>query len=285
MPTWKHLFYKAHNSFDDFGGLLWPERWSEASLRARRQEFIEDGDSAGYSQEFLNDPQDNAESYLRRDDFIPMTLEDFEANKILIAGADFAVSKADMANRTSFTVGGLDSRGLVHHLDFQVGRWSSTVTDEERDRGELGWVDRMFEIQVRWKPDLFCVEGGVIWKSVERIVRNRMISSGVYINLLVLDPVRDKASRGRAFQARHRAGATRWNIQAEGYAGAKEEMLRFTGYAAARLDDQFDSCATMHLGIERLGQVEDDDFTSEEEWAFRRADPRQTLGRNAVTGY
>src|SRR6266850_5232839 len=109
MKTWKHLFYKAHNSFDDFGGLLWPARWSEAALRNRRQEFIEDGDSAGYSQEFLNDPQDNVEAYLRRDDFIPMKSEDFDQPKLVCVGWDFAISKADIANRTSYTVGGKDS--------------------------------------------------------------------------------------------------------------------------------------------------------------------------------
>lgn len=282
--AWKHLFYKAHNAFDDFSEILWPQRWSEAELRAKRQEFIDDGDSAGYAQEMLNDPQDNAESYLRRDDFIPMTERDYERPKQLCVGADFAVSKADMANRTSFTVGGKDNQNTVHHLDFYVGRWSTTVSKAEAENGEQGWIDVMFDIQKRYSPDVFFVEGGVIWKSVERIVYEEMRTRDVYFNIEVLQPVKDKAARGRSFQKRHRAGATRWNVRASGYEGAKEEMLKFTGSSVARLDDQFDSAATLHLGIDKLAFVEEDDFEDEDYFEMKRAKPGSD-GRSGVTGY
>ena len=104
--TWKHLFFKAHESFDDFSNILWPERWNEKSLRLRRQEFVEDQDAAGYSQEFLNDPFDNSIAYLRRDDFLAMMEEDHDIPKLVCIAADFAISTKDKANRTSFTVGG-----------------------------------------------------------------------------------------------------------------------------------------------------------------------------------
>lgn len=45
--TWDYLFYKAHRSFDEFLDLLWPERWTAAKLRDRREEFIKDGDPGG----------------------------------------------------------------------------------------------------------------------------------------------------------------------------------------------------------------------------------------------
>lgn len=272
--TWKHLFFRAHRSFDDFGDILWPERWSEKELRAKRQEFIDDQDSAGYAQEFLNEPGDNAVSFLRKEDFIPMTEEYMAVSKILCCGCDFAVSKADMANRTSFTIGGRDSRNITHHLDFRVGRWSSAVTEEEREEGEQGWIDVMLEIQQRWDIDTFFVEGGVIWKSIESMVYNEMRNRDVFLNLVVLNPSKEKAVRGRPFQKRHRAGATRWNKAAEGYEGAEEEMLRFTGVSEARLDDQFDSCATLHLGLDKMADVEEEDFEPEEEIEMRRSDPR-----------
>ena len=283
--TWKHLFFKAHTAFDDFSGILWAARWNEKQLRAKRQEFIEDGDSAGYSQEFLNDPQDDGEAFLRKGDFIRMEEEDHRRPKVLAVGCDFAVSKADMANRTSFTVGGPDSDNTVHHVDFYAGRWSSTVTKAERAEGERGWIDVMFDIQERHNPDIFFVEGGVIWKAVARTVQNEMLARGRFLNIEVLEPINDKATRGRAFQARHRAGATRWNKEADDYAGAEQEMLRFTGRAAARLDDQFDSCATLHLGIDKLARLDVGDFATDEELEFERADPRRQRGRSAVTGY
>lgn len=285
MKTWKHLFYKAHSGFDDFSGLLWPERWSEEALRFRRQEFIEDGDSAGYSQEFLNDPQDNADAYLRRDDFIPMGEKDFELPKVICAGADFAVSKADMANRTSFTIGGKDAANRVHHLDFRVGRWSSTVTRVEASNGERGWIDEMFDIQTRWQPEVFFVEDGVIWQAVRRIVFQEMQERDIFLNIEALTPIKDKATRGRSYQKRHRAGACLYNTAAEGFEGMKEEQCKFTGQTEAKLDDQFDSAATLHLGLDRMALLEDEDFEPEEELEMRRRDPRKVGGRSVVTGY
>lgn len=290
--SWTHLYYKAHRAFDDFSAILWPENWPEERLKGRQKEFIDAFDAAGYSQEFLNDPQDNAEAFLRKDDFISMNMEDFESDKKICVGWDFAVSKADMANRTSCTVGGKDAKNLLHHLDFRVGRWSPSETKESVSRGELGWIDVMFEVDERWSPDTHFVEGGVIWKAVEKLVQQEMQSRDRFLNIVVLQPIKDKATRGRSFQKRHRAGATRWNTKAEGFEGAKQEMLKFTGTSAARLDDQFDSCATLSLGFDTVPLIEEQDFYSGEEMemenqfiAKKKGRNSQTGGRSSVTGY
>lgn len=287
--VWKFLFYKAHNSFDDFGNILWPERWTEAQLREKRQEFVDDGDAAGYTQEFLNDPQDNAAAYLRRDDFIPMrTPEDFIEPKRISAGWDFAVSKADLANRTSCTIGGQDARNLLHFLDFRVGRWNPSTTPVEKANGDIGWIDLMFEVDERWRPESHFVEGGVIWNSVAGVVYSEMARRNHFLNIVVLNPVKDKATRGLAFKNRHRAGATRWNTSAEGYEGAKDEMLRFTGNAQARLDDQFDSAATLCIGLDTVSpSVDEEDMYDDEdlEAMTRGRRSRVADGRSATTGY
>lgn len=282
---WRFLFYKAHRSFDDFSGILWPERWSEAQLRSRQREFIQDGDAAGYAQEFLNDPIDSSEAYLRADDFIPMTEGDKECFKEVACGWDFAVSKADLANRTSCTVGGKDLRNVIHFVDFYVGRWSPTVSPREKAQGEFGWIDLMFDVEQRYSPRVHYVEGGVIWQSVEATLYTEMQVRDLYLNIEVLAPIKDKATRGLSLRKRHRAGATRWNCEAAGFAEAKYEMLRFTGTAAARLDDQFDSAATLCLGFELAPLLEDEDAMEEEELDMIRHDPRKLMGRSAQTGY
>jgi hypothetical protein len=287
---WKHLYFKAHAGFDDFTNILWPERWTEEQLRARQQEFIEDADAAGYSQEFLNDPQDNAESYLRRQDYLPMSEEDHEADKILDVGWDFAVSKADAANRTAYTVGGVCAQNLTHFLAFGAGRWNPTVSPQEKEEGKFGWMDLMFEVEERWHPRTHFVEGGVIWNAVQNTVYVEMQRRGRWLNIHVLNPIKDKATRGIPLKKRHRAGHTRWDVKADGYEGAKEEQLRFTGLAAARLDDQFDSAATLVLGIEQYSTVEEEDFYDQDRrdleegfWNQRKASSAQ--GRSTVTGY
>lgn len=277
--TWKHLFYAAHAGFDDFSNILWPTQWPEERLRFRQQEFVSDGDSAGYSQEFLNNPLDHSDAFLKIADFLPMTDDDREKDKVICAAADFAVSKADKANRTSFTIGGKDVTNILHFLDQRVGRWDPTE-----------WIDQMFMIQQRWNPDVFWVEDGVIWKSVKSMVYREMQVRDIRINFEAILPVKDKGTRGRSLQRRMRAGQCRFDKKAEWYPGMEQELLRFTGTAAATLDDQFDSAALLSRGFDDLAQVEPEDFYSEDEWEMERGfwNQRKTAvstGRNQVTGY
>lgn len=277
--SWKHLYYKAHDGFDDFSNILWPEQWPKLRLRARRQEFIDSMDAAGYSQEFLNDPLDHSDAFLKKDDFIPMTQEDCEVDKVICAAADFAVSKADKANRTSFVVGGKDVRNLLHYMDFRVGRWDPTE-----------WIDEMFKIQRTWNPDVFWVEDGVIWKSVRSMIYREMQTRDVRINFEAVPSIKDKATRGRSYQRRMRAGQCRFDKHHPNYYGFEQENLRFTGTAAATLDDQFDSAGLLSLGFDRFAHVEPEDFFQEEDWEqergfWNRPNAPGRSGRNATTGY
>jgi hypothetical protein len=276
--TWSHQFYAAHQSFDDFSNLLWPERWTEAHLRARRQEFIEDGDAAGYSQEFLNNPLDHSDAFLKKDDFREMKEEDYESEKIICIGSDFAVSKADKANRTSFTVGGKDVNNILHFVDQRTGRWDPTE-----------WIEEMFALQLKWNPDVFFVEDGVIWKAVKSMVYKEMQIRDIRINIEARMSIKDKASRGRSLQRRMRAGQCRFDKKAEWYAGFESELLRFSGSTQATLDDQFDSSALLSLGFDDFAEVEKEDFFEEEDWEMEKGFWNRTKGavdgRSAVTGY
>jgi len=276
--TWHHLYYKAHTAFDDFSNILWLEQWPEERLRKRRAEFIEDGDAAGYSQEFLNDPLDNAEAYLKKDDFIAMSDDDYKSEKIVCAAADFAISKADKANRTSFSIGGKDVTNLLHLLDQRVGRWDSMEIIEE-----------MFAIQAAHHPEVFWVEDGVIWKSLRPMIEREMQLRDIRINFEARLPIKDKASRGRSLQRRMRARQCRFDKRAEWYPGYEQEVLRFTGYATATLDDQFDSSALLSLGFDDFQHVEVEDFNDEEDWemerGYRQRGTTLDQGRSAVTGY
>jgi len=273
---WKLLFFKAHKSYDDFSELLWPERWTEADLRDRRKEFEEDGDSSGYSQEFLNTPLDNAVAYLRERDFLPMSEDDFEVQKLVAVGVDFAISKKDAANRSSFTVGGKDSRSYVHHIDQHVGRWDS-----------LEIVDKFFEIQRRHDPEVFFVEGGQIWLAIYPMLVKEMERQGLMLNFEVLASTTDKAVRGRILQRKMKAGFCRFDTSAEWYPAYKAELLSFTGVTEAKADDQFDSTAILHRGLENYSEVEDDDFLEEEalDWRGRSESLRGGSEGRACTGY
>ena len=77
----------------------------------------------------------------------------------------------------------------------------------------------------------------------------------------------------------------KYNKEAAWYPIYEAEILRFTGVGDAVTDDQFDSTALLVKGFDNTAFVEPEDFDTEEDWAFRKADPRVSAGRNSVTGY
>lgn len=274
--SWNSRLYKAHKSFSEFVEILWPEKFPVERLQAIRQEFINEGDSGGYSQEYLNDPADNDERYLREGDLLPMREEHFDLYMTFYVGVDFAISKKDSANRTSITVGGKDTGNFTNIIDQRVGRWNT-----------LEIVEELFSVEDRWHPAQIFVEGGQIWKAVEPILIKEMLTRDRFLNLTVLNPISDKKTRGRSLQKRTRAGAVRFNKLADWWENYKEEILRFTGESEALLDDQFDSTATLFLGIEKAPEVEEEDQITEEELDYARQGNllRQNSGRSLTTGY
>lgn len=273
-PEWKTLFYKAHASFDDFSDILWPDQFTEADLRAIRQGFIEQFDSSGYSQEYLNDPFDNTEAYLRKGDFLPMEERDFDRPMKRAVGVDFAISRKDKANRTSMTVAGQTAENILQYIDQHVGRWDTTEI-----------IDKMFEIQELHEPYCFFVEDGVIWKAIEPTLNKEMQAKNIFFECIAIGSIKDKATKGRGFQKRMKAQACRFNKQAPWYPGFEAELLRFTGYSDAVLDDQFDSAALVSRGFEELPLLEEEDFLDDDELYARGTGPLSDSGRSPTTGY
>ena len=275
--SWASLCFRAHKAFDDFSEILWPEKFSAARLRAIRQSFIDKGDSAGYSQEYLNDPFDNDSAFLREDDFVPMEEPDHEAPKTFYVGCDFAISVKDKANRTSFTIGGLDISNFLHVVDQRVDRWDT-----------LAIVEEFFLIQAAWGPSCFFVEKGQIWSAIEPILTREMLRRNMFMSFEPLASMSDKKVRGRFLQKRMRARGMRFDKQASWYPGYENELRRFTGDSEAVLDDQFDSTSILARGLEeKTSELEEDDFLTESEEEFRlhsAALRKSASGRNVITG-
>lgn len=271
---WKVLFYKAHKGFDDFTEVLWPEQFDEAGLRRIRQGYIDDFDASGYSQEYLNSPYDHNDSYLKQPWFTAMEDDDFDCDKRVFIGADFAISKADKANRTSFTVGGVDAGNYLHIINQSVDRWA---TDEI--------IDEMFRLQALHEPETWFIEDGVIWKAIEPILLKEMRGRNKYLNCIAMLSIKDKATRGRSLQKRMKARAVKFDKEAPWYGGYENELLRFTGYSEAVLDDQFDSTAILSRGVDELPVLDEEDFMTEEELYYASDAPRTDQGRSKLTGY
>jgi hypothetical protein len=200
----------------------------------------------------------------------------YEYPMLFYVGCDFAVSKEDHANRTSFTVGGLTIEPMLQIVAQHVGRWDTSQ-----------WIEVMFRLNAKFHPDMFFLEGGVIWKAIEPMLNREMRERGVFLPIQVMNPVKDKKVRGRAFQKRHKAQGMRFDKQMLRYEEYEAELMRFTGNSEALLDDQFDSTATLCMGLENLTKPEEADFEDDEtiEFNYMAEALKGDGGRSLVTGY
>lgn len=254
--TWTTKLYKAHKSFDDFSELLWPEKHSEESLRLKRQEFIEDGDSEGYSQEYLNDPFDHSDTFFRKGDLLDLN-ESYTNERIPMMGAaDLAISKRTGAAFTAIGAAGLDSRRKLQIRDIRRGRW---------DTNEI--VDEIFSIVTRWDIDEFFIESENIAKTIGPVIFEEMRKRNIYFTLTPIQPSKDKEKRASPLQKMVRAGSVEIDKEAEWYPILEMEMLRFP---KSTYKDQVDMlsmfASNIHRAIEALTPQEEADEDYEEEF-------------------
>lgn len=150
----------------------------------------------------------------------------------IYAAGDLAISTKQSADYTVFVVVGIDRQQNIWVLDVYRGRWNS-----------LGIIDRLFEIQEKYDPELLGIETGQIELALEPIIirtaqeRRRTIR---YEKLKTRG--NDKASRARPIQGRMEQGkvffpspeSTLW-VQ-----GMVNELLKFP---MGTHDDQVDALA------------------------------------------
>ncbi len=143
----------------------------------------------------------------------------------------------------------------------------------------------MFDIQEKYGIDQWFVEDGVIWKSVSAMVYKEMRLRNVWLAIVAITPVKDKAVRGRNYQKRLRAGGMRFDKKADWYAPYEAENMRFTGTGDAIADDQFDSTAILVKGLELTPDVQEEDLMEDDEREMFFAKPPSNSGANSTTGY
>jgi hypothetical protein len=275
-PSWRFRVYKAHRSSSDFRDILWIEKFDEVRLRSIKSEFESEGDTAGYAQEYLNDPADDDNKYLREEWFHSMTEKDFEEFGAVGVGCDFAVSKADSANRTAFVVGKKTIGNFKHALAFYAGRWDSKE-----------WIDQMFDIHQQFQPEFWFVEDGVIWLSVRPTIIEEMRERDIYFNIIEIRRTKDKPASGTPFRKQMKAGTWKFNKLHGDYPEFQSEALDFSQTAEAKLDDQTDAIFNLAIGFSDIQLQEGDDMTEEEqEFVLQRERLKSGGdGRSEVTGY
>ena len=269
-PHWLTARYAAHN--EDFSEILWPERFSKERLEEIRYSYIAQGMPEGYSQEYLNYPIDESTAYFRRDDFRWFDSDEIDYDRLnYYAAVDFAISEKEKADYTVIAVVGMDEQNKMYVVDILRGRW---------DAKEI--IDNMLDVQVKWRPELFTVEEGMIKKSLGPFLKDEMLSTGIFLNLFPMVPVKDKQTRARSFQARLRQGTVYFNGDADWYPDLEQELVRFPRDVH---DDQVDALAWIGLTLDNVipgrtrEEYEDDEYDEEFNSFY------EPHGRCYATGY
>lgn len=267
---WKSVKYKAHNH--DFSKMLWPEHNSAEELKRIRQEYIEQGLPDVYSQEYLNIPLDEANSYFKKTDFLPMREDDYKKKFNYYVACDLAISQKDSADYTAIAVGGVDESGFLH------------IVDMIRDRMDgLEIVNTLLAVQRLRDPEVFGIEDTQITKSIGPFLNSEMVNQNTYPNVLLLSPMRqDKLGRARSIQARMRAGGVKFDKNADWYQILEDELLRFP---RDKHDDQVDALAYLGSIVDKMNNAPTKEELADAEYHEQFDDTEPVEGRNEHTGY
>lgn len=271
---WHHKIYKAHKSFDSFENILWKEQWPEDRLRAVRQRFINQNDSDGYSQEYLNDPVSPVDAYFRDEDLVSATDEALTDPGDYYIGWDFAVSKEERRDYTAYSVWKVDDQRRKIKVDAFRGRL---------DAKEI--VDLMIKVEEDYQPRCQFVERGTIEKSIEPFLNDRMRDSERYINVVKITRNKDKESFARPLQGMVKRHDLTFNKKMKLWNTVQDEYLRFP---RADHDDIIDSDSIIAQGLREIvnaPSVEDRDDDAFFQRLLSKGNPFQEEGRNATTGY
>lgn len=271
---WTSLRFRAHKSFNNFLNILWPEKFSEKRLRSIRQKYLNKNNPEGYSQEYLNEPVAEGETYFRKQDFLPMQEDDFTCNKVYFAAADLAISEREQADYTVMGVAGMDAKGMLHFED--VRRFRGDADDI---------IKEMLSLQKRYNPEIFTIETEKIDKAIGPSLNRAQIRSGLFMNIEKVTPSKSKTIRGSSFQARHKAGGTRWNKDADWYEECEGELMT-VGPSGPRgkHDDYFDFVSYIGLTIDKYYEASTPEEDEQETWEEEEED-FELYGVCDATGY
>lgn len=268
---WKSVKYEAHN--DDFSELLWPQKKSAEDFKMMYEEAVRDSTVDIYSQEYRNRPIDLANTYFKRQDFLPMIEDDKKLAMNHYITADLAISEKERADYSVFVIAGVDENKRIH---------VKHIIRERLDGRDI--VDTLLALQRLYDPVAIGIEDMQVSKSIGPFLNEEMVKTNTYITLYPMKHGgKDKLTRSRSIQARMRAKGVRFDKQADWYQTFEDELMRFP---RDKHDDQVDAFAYLGLMLDKLIEAPTVEEQADVDY---EDDVRQSgsgeSGRSVTTGY
>lgn len=249
------------NEDTDREAALWPEWFPLEELLEKRSKLPAREWSALYQQR----PTTDQGAYCRREWFEQRY--DTPPNHLRIyMASDCAVKKAETDDEsrgpdyTEHGVFGVDPSDHVYVLDWWYGRTESHE-----------WVERGIDLVLKWKPEKWFGEKGVIQHSTEPTIRKRIQERKAWTTLHWLPSITDKEARGRSFQSR--ASLLTWHFPRTPWADRVIDQA--VAVPGGVFWDAFDTCSLFARGIDETHPAiapKDTTREPEDRWdrAFRR---------------
>lgn len=223
---WEVLSLKAIN---DNGEALWPTDYPIERLEQIKGVLP----SRDWNSLYQQDPIPDDGEYFKKEWFLEY--EKLPSDLTYFGASDYAVTDGD-GDFTEHGIFGLDHSGNLYLVDWWYGK---TTTDV--------WIDAKCDLIIKYKPDCWFGESGVIRRSIEPFLIRRMTERNAMCRIEWLASVSDKESRARGFQALASMGKIHVPKNAMYKDHVMSQLIRFP---AAKHDDAVDVCSLVGRGLE-----------------------------------
>lgn len=245
---WVRLTYPAiYNEDTDEERALHPARYPLERLREIKATMTSGGRLRLWKALYQQEPTVESGDYIKREWFthrysaVPAPLNIYIAS-------DYAVTEPEEGEDPDWTehgVFGITIHGELVVLDWWSGRTTSDV-----------WVEALIGLIRKWNPICVYGEAGPIRRAVEPWMMRRFREEHVNVWVEWLASTRDKATRGRPFQAM----AARKKIMFGRQTFAEEVIDQCVLFPGARYKDKFDTmslmCQAIHISHPAIADPE-----------------------------
>lgn len=268
--SWFSMKYRAHNK--DWSLLLWEAKKSREDLQAIREMYKNQGLLDVYSQEYLNNPIDESNTYFRRSDFLAMKEEDWDKPMVHYLTMDLAVTQKTTSDYSVFVIAGIDSEGFIH---------LKHVVRERLDALEIG--ETLFALVRAYDVALVVSEKGILVNSLLPALKKKMEDDNLYFPIELIASTVDKVQRAQAIRLRSRAGKVKVNKKADWWDKFEDEII---GFPRAVHDDQVDALSLVGQAVQKFYEAPTLQEIEEEEYEeMKEQGGFYDEGRNQYTGY
>lgn len=225
---WEVLSLKA---IDDEGNALWPEWYPIESLRKIQSVLPARDWNSLYQQNPIPDDGDY---------FKAAWIVDYEKapdNLAVFGASDYAVTSGG-GDFTEHGIFGVDKLNNIYVLDWWRGQTSSDV-----------WIDKKCDLILKYKPQAWFGESGVIRRSIEPYLIRRMNERNAYCNIEWLASISDKEARAQGIRGLMSMGKVFFPQNSAWKGDVVSQLLRFP---ASKNDDSVDVLSMIGRGLEHI---------------------------------